>query len=98
MQQLLETIHDETRPDILWTLRYSQCFTQWPIQASPPENGQGAERQGGTILFPEPVIDLAFDDGVLRDVMTAWQEISGQAEGFMQFEDREVGAYEDEDL
>ena len=42
-------------------------------------------------------VDLAFDDVVLQDVRRSWQMIVGEEDGFLQFEDREVGAYDDDE-
>ena len=55
------------------------------------------ENPNEPIIFPESSVDLAFDDSILKDVKDAWEQISGETEGFMQFDDREVGAYDDED-
>ena len=48
------------------------------------------------IQFSEASTDLAFDDLVLREVRKAWQQVTGKVNGFMEFEDREAGEYEDE--
>lgn len=84
---------DEARPNILWSLFYAQ-------HCNPPlKDGETIETstEDSVMTFPEHTVDLAFDDGVLEDVKKAWATITGYTSGFMQFDDREVGAYEDED-
>ena len=95
--KLLDAIHEDMRPITIWSLRYSQ---QHP---APQEVDNSAKKTDGDglrkiIMISEPVIDLAFDDSVLREVRTTWQQITGQSEGFMQFEDREAEADDDNDM
>lgn len=49
-----------------------------------------------TITFSDSSVDLAFDDSVVREVRRAWQHVTGNTNGFMEFEDREVGEYDDD--
>ena len=92
---LVEAITENTeKPKILWSLFYSQ-------EASKTENLHSQEESGPeivdrTVVFSDSSTDLAFDDSVLREVRRAWQHITENANGFMDFEDREVGEYDDE--
>ena len=82
-------------PRVLWTLRYSQSTHELIDGARP---GIAAHVGSDQILkISEPSVDLAFDDTVLREVRHVWQRISGQEDGFMHFEDREVGAFDDDE-
>ena len=50
----------------------------------------------GIITFGRPSVALAFDDILLTEVKEAWSRITGNADGFMQFEDRDDGAYDED--
>jgi hypothetical protein len=81
------------QPSVLWKLQYQQ---KTPTELS----YQGVETPGigrDTIVLPEASVDLAFDDSILKVVRDAWQKLEGVSEGFMQFEDREIGAYDDDE-
>ena len=92
INKLLDAIHEDMRPITVWSLRYSQRHP------APQEGDNSIHKEGvqGHILNSDPAIDLAFDDSVLKEVRTAWQQITGQAEGFMQFEDRDAEADDDD--
>ena len=49
-----------------------------------------------SMTFSESSTDLAFDDSVLRQVRRAWQIVTSKTNGFMEFEDREVGEYDED--
>ncbi|MCJ1379798.1 Rab proteins geranylgeranyltransferase component A [Xylographa soralifera] len=93
IQKFFMTFAEEERPSSLWRLQYSQ---HQPHQEH--ESQSKIDINDSVISFPEPSTDLAFDDSILTSVRGAWNKISGYTEGFMQFEDREVGAYDDEDV
>lgn len=82
---------EEPKPIILWSLRYAQHYP-----SSDASKATDVAKDGGIINFAESSVDLAFDDGVLEDVRRAWTNITGETNGFMQFEDRETG-YNDGD-
>ena len=82
---------EEPKPSILWSLRYAQH-----CPSSDASKATDVAKEGGIITFAESSVDLAFDDGVLEDVRRAWTNITGETNGFMQFEDRETG-YDDGD-
>jgi hypothetical protein len=87
---LLESIKEDPRPEVLWTLEYTQKHADMT-----PERELGKELGGDHVLaFSNSTGDLAFDDDVIREVQRCWQQITGQSEGFMAFEDRQ--AQEDE--
>ena len=91
---LRATVVGQQIPDTLWSLSYSQEASSAESSISQDNVGPVIENQ--TVSFSNSSTDLAFDDGVLREVRKAWQQISGNEEGFMDFEDREVGEYDDE--
>ncbi|MCJ1284844.1 Rab proteins geranylgeranyltransferase component A [Xylographa opegraphella] len=91
IQKFFMTFAEEERPSTLWKLQYSQ---QQPHQEH--ESQPKIDINDGINSFPESGTDLAFDDSTLATVREAWNKISGDTEGYMQFEDREIGAYDDE--
>ena len=93
---LLNALTEEINVEILWELSFDQLSSS-STNVDPPSVASTTEGTEMISLFPPPSTDLAFDDGVLRQVRSAWQSVTGNMNGFMQFEDREVGAYEDED-
>lgn len=95
LDQAFEKLRDtfeRSKLSVLWSLRYAQRC---------PSAGDSEKvdvpKDGGIIAFAESNVDLAFDDAVLEDVKRAWTCITGETSGFMQFEDRETGAYDDGD-
>ena len=92
---LLEASSNEgSTPKVLWSLSYSQHAPS--LERLSSQEDEDPKITDRTISFSQPSTDLAFDDRVLREVRRAWQQISGNAEGFMEFEDREVGEYDDD--
>ena len=76
---------------VLWSLRYTQLG-----RASDVIDGVQALKSSsptdGTICFPPPSLDHAFDDVLLDMVKEAWKIVQGEEaidEEFMKFEDRE---------
>ena len=96
VQKLLGVVDEEPRPDVLWSLQYSQPkssvedYVQSPIEAKSVVPSE-------VLLLSEPSTDLVFDDRILERVRISWQKVTGESEGFMHFEDREIGAYDDDD-
>lgn len=77
--------------ETLWSLSYSQR------QSLRSDDGEEEpDISGQSIIFSDPSTDLVFDDSILREVRKAWQVVTGKTNGFMEFEDREVGEYEDD--
>ena len=93
IQKFFMTFEDRERPSTLWRLQYSQ---HQPRQEH--ESESNVDINDGVISFAESGTDLAFDDSILATVREVWTKISDGTEGFMQFEDRELGAYDDEDV
>ena len=93
MEALLESVEEESKPEVLWTLQYSQRVSH--SKRSEVE-GFKSEVMTSVLLFPELHAGLSFDDSILDHVKEAWQKITGNVDGFMEFEDRETGAYDDE--
>ena len=69
---------------ILWSLKYHQRNVEHP-----------GESDANTIILPNVPVELGLPDSVFGDVKSAWQQITGETEGFMVFEARE--GMEDED-
>ncbi|KAI4155536.1 MAG: hypothetical protein LQ340_000952 [Diploschistes diacapsis] len=94
MATLLSTsAKDGEEIDMLWSLFYSQ--KAWTNEESSYSEDPASEPPDKTVLLSNPSTDLAFNDSVLREVRRAWQHITGNESGFMEFEDREVGEYDD---
>ena len=74
---------------VLWRLQYERCAIVSPVSSLT-----------NSIIFPEPPIDLVFDDGILDSVKVAWKKILGLENGegeFLKFPPREgEEAVEDE--
>ena len=95
IRYLLAQLSQDAKPEVLWSLRYTQDASSFDhrnqeiITQSPDESA-------GVLRLSNPSTDLAFDDRILDDVKGAWDLITDQAGDFMQFEDRELGASDDE--
>lgn len=92
VRSVLNTAVDDESPLVLWSLHYTQ-----KLQSDSVEPQSGLQVVDRLICFSNPTNDLAFNDLVLWETRTAWQHIIGREEGFMQFDDRELGAYDDEE-
>jgi hypothetical protein len=82
IDSLLQGLHDSSAR-VLWSLQYHQNCVIAP-------GSSGAS----TIILPNVPADLGLSDSVLHSVKAAWQQITGEVDGFMMFEAREG---EDED-
>ena len=69
---------------ILWSLKYHQRNIKHP-----------GESDATTIILPNVPVELGLPDSVFGDVKSAWQQITGETEGFMVFNARE--GMDDED-
>lgn len=92
LQRFYDTFSEAERPQTLWALHYSQCALSRENDIHP-----GIDVSGGIISFKNSTDDLAFDDSILSDVMEVWAKVDGISDGFMHFEDREIGAYDEDD-
>ena len=88
------SVEKEGEPEVLWNLIYSQQTSKTDGMSS--DKDAGPEITERNVFFSDPSTDLAFDDSILRETRTAWQHITGNETGFMEFEDREVGEYDEE--
>ena len=91
--QLLAVVEETPQPAVLWSLRYSQREST----IAKPVNDAGSQISGGVIRLPQLSSNLAFDDSILQHVRQAWQRVTKDEEGFMQFNDRQDDAYDDDD-
>lgn len=82
IDSLLQGLHNRSTR-VLWSMQYHQNCVIAP-------SNSGAK----TIILPNVPADLGLSDSVLHSVKAAWQQIAGEADGFMTFEAREG---EDED-
>lgn len=71
---------------VLWSLKYHQSNISMSGESDANAN---------MIILPNVPVELGLPDAVLDDVRSAWQQITGDIEGFMVFEARE--GMEDED-
>lgn len=69
---------------VLWSLQYYQRSVEQP-----------ADTGSNTMILPSVPLDLGLSDSILIDVKQAWQQITGEIEGFMTFEAREGELEED---
>jgi hypothetical protein len=69
---------------VLWSLKYHQRNIE-----------QTSDFESNAIVLPNVPVELGLSDSVLDNVKFAWQQITGDTEGFMVFEARE--GMEDED-
>jgi hypothetical protein len=74
----------EPSPRVLWSLKYHQRNIDQPTV---PDQR--------SIVLPNVPVELGLPDSVLDSVKAAWQQITGETEGFMVFDARE--GMEDED-
>ena len=94
LSKMLRSVHEDSLPAVLWSMRYTQEYPTEPndsLAMASPQHGENV------ISLPMLDLDLAFNDGILERVKVAWQRVTGETDGFMQFDDREVGAYDDND-
>jgi hypothetical protein len=72
---------------------------QYNQLSSAPENDTPSTvpKDDNIITFREPSGDITFEDSVLQEVREAYARINRDIDGFMLFEDRETGAYDDDD-
>ena len=94
LASILAAMTEQESPKCLWTLFYSQKTAV--KQSSSSNEDSGPEISDNTITLSDLSTDLAFDDAVIREVRKAWQHVSGKEMGFMHFEDREAGEYEND--
>ncbi|KAI4142992.1 MAG: hypothetical protein L6R39_004754 [Caloplaca ligustica] len=106
VELLLSSIEEDSKPDILWSVSYTQHHPS--TATAPPQDvndsaapvNHNEHRNGGVFHLQELSPSLALEDEVLRDVKAAWERITaGDGDGrggFMQFGEREGGGADDE--
>lgn len=87
-------MRNEVGACVLWSLRFTQlgCADNASVNSV-------TSAAGRVIRFPPPSLDLAFDDAMIDAVQKVWKTVMGdeaREEDFMQFEDREGTAADDE--
>ncbi len=83
-------------PLVLWRLQYGQRAAQDTLQGITQQSSNDRTLKEQIITFPNPSVDLAFDESVVHRVKEVWQRIMGpDAEGFMHFDRREGNESED---
>jgi hypothetical protein len=86
---LYQVDSDESETRVLWNMFYEQ---------SEPADAP-SEKNKGRFSFPASSVDLAFDDGILETVRSAWRFVLGDEakdEDFLCFPDREGEEPEEE--
>lgn len=77
VDQLLRGSEDSS-PSVLWSLHYHQRSV-----------GQLSDSASNVIMLPNVPLELGLPDSFFGDIKSAWQQITGDTEGFMSFEARE---------
>ena len=92
---LLSSLSSSEHAQVLWQLHYEQRCEAGP-QSGVDDSGDTTNN--GILYLPHSnETDLAFDDSLLQGVRAAWQRISGQVDGFMQFDASTSSLKDDED-
>ncbi|GAB7352575.1 hypothetical protein MBLNU459_g2959t1 [Dothideomycetes sp. NU459] len=93
IKSLLST--QATGAEVIWALHYEQHLN---IAEASHAAEQGNQIKDRVLCFPDPSLDIVFDDAVLDNVKDAWTRIMGDdADGFMMFQEREGAGEEDHD-
>lgn len=82
--------HDHGEEKLLWSLHFKKKHAS-TVDSTNPSASTGVH------ILRDTSSDLAFNDEMLQQVRAEWQDITGESTGFMDFGDREVGAYDDEE-
>ncbi len=100
VQALLDAVEEneaKKQPAVLWSLQYLQRASIASHTSEADHLPKTRDLLPNILKLPEPSTGLSLDDSIIGDVKKAWQEVNGSVDGFMVFEDREVGAYDDYD-
>ena len=95
LSALLHSIDGNEKVESLWKLQFYHLSEDEPNARD--QRDEESDGEPVVYLSPPSSTDLAFDDGVLRDVRQVWQKLSGEIDGFMQFEEREASNNDDND-
>lgn len=96
VQKFLATVDEDPKPEILWTLHYTQYYTISSVATNPSID----EVSSSAILcLPDVPPDMPVEDSVLDNVKHAWEKIVSTVteENFLIFEDRDVMGEDQED-
>ena len=77
VRQLLSGSED-LHPSVLWSLDYHQRSVEQPSDSA-----------SKVLVLPNVPLDLGLPDSFFGQIKSAWQQITGDTEGFMSFEARE---------
>ena len=91
LQKLLSVVEEIPGPRVLWSLQYSQQES-----AMAPLDKTRIQSSEAIIRLPQLSSNLAFDDSILGHVREAWQQVTDNVEGFMQFDERQDDAYDED--
>lgn len=94
IRKFIAAVPEDPKPDILWSLHYSQTGPLTTDQNGPKIDPLNDPR---IMLLHDLNPGLALEDSVLNNVKAVWEQIVGEETGggFMMFEDRD-GVEEDE--
>lgn len=96
VQKFLATVDEDPKPEILWTLHYTQYYT---ISSAATNSSIDEVSSSPIICLPDVPPDMPVEDSVLDNVKQAWEKIVSTVteEDFLIFEDREVMGEDEED-
>ncbi|MCJ1311560.1 Rab proteins geranylgeranyltransferase component A [Agyrium rufum] len=99
IHKLLSAVVEDSPPKVIWTMSYAELraehVSDQPVSSNEEHEGsKGSANQ--VIILPNMSADLSFDDGILAEIRLAWIKITGLEEGFLTFEDRELGVDDEE--
>lgn len=108
VQKFLTTVRENIKPEILWTLHYTQYYTLpasvtkfggTDASSSVQEASSSSNSENRILQLEDVPSDLAVEDSVLENVKQAWEKIVGKVPGehFLMFEDRELMGEDGED-
>jgi Rab proteins geranylgeranyltransferase component A len=94
VSQLHTCLKESTSPQVLWNMYY------WQRGGRAGDLAESDRDMGNMLLFPNPSLDMIFDDSTIERVREMWTETHGDVtaiESFLHFEDREGDVEEEDD-
>lgn len=110
IQKFLATVSEDVKPEILWSLHYTQHHASPSLATYPAlsrtnpgidsDQSKPPVKEDRIIQLPDLAPGLVLEDSALKSVQEAWMKIAKEAtgEGFMVFEDREGSGEVEDDL